>query len=426
PWRHRGLIRPNLDSSQKLFNTTQQNFVSVVNRTLQGYLDRNLSIHKLHLYFRRQTSPYTNSRPSISLLDKWIAIIVVLNIKVLKLDFLAYSSEYYDLPSGVFLAECLEELHLSKCRLSPAESVRFKSLRKLTLELVQVDDGTLETITLGCPLLRRLVIHDCRELRNVRLSKAASPGLKHFKLCDSMWIEGRNIEIDVPNLETGGTRQEADGLHGCKECALPLRPPWRNRGSTRPNLDSSQKLFNTPQQNFVSVVDRTLQGYSDQNLSIHKLHLDFPSPDSRPVISLLDKWIPMIPALNIKSFKLNFRSFTLPYYSLPSAVFLAESLEELHLQKCRVSPVESVRFKHLRTLTLEHVQVDGGTFETKMLGCPLLRRLVINICRELRNVRLSNAPGLKHFALIDFKIIEGRSIEIDVPNLETSVSHNLA
>ncbi|CAA0833921.1 F-box/LRR-repeat protein [Striga hermonthica] len=201
--------------------------------------------------------------------------------------------------------------------------------------------------------------------------------------------------------------------------------PWRrNNGSTRPNLDSSQKFFkffNGTQQNFVSVVDRTLQRYLDQNLSIHKLHLHLSSPNSRPVVSLPDKWVPILAALNIKALELTFLSYTLPYYDLPSAVF--ESLEELHLRKCRLRPAESVRFKSLRSLTLEQVQVDGGIFDTNMLGSPLLRRLVINSCWELRIVRVSGSeaasPGFKHFELCDSKKIGGRSIEIDVPNLET-------
>ncbi|CAA0833950.1 Unknown protein [Striga hermonthica] len=56
-----------------------------------------------------------------------------------------------------------------------------------------------------------------------------------------------------------------------------------------------------------------------------------------------------------------------------------------------------------------------------MLGCPLLTRLVLRSCWEFRNVRLSEAAlsGLKHFELRDSKRIEGCSIEIDVPNLET-------
>ncbi|CAA0833995.1 Unknown protein [Striga hermonthica] len=192
--------------------------------------------------------------------------------------------------------------------------------------------------------------------------------------------------------------------------------PWRHRGSTLPNLNSSGSTG----QNFFDVVNRTLQGYLDQNLSIHKLHLDFSRPDSPTAVVLLGKWIPMIAALNIKVFKLNSRSYTPAYYNLPSVVFLAESLEELHLCRCRVSPVESVRFKILRTLTLQHVQVDGATFETIMLGCPLLRRLVLTYCLGLRNVRLSKAasPGLKHFELDNFEWTEGHSIEIDVPNLE--------
>ncbi|CAA0833924.1 Unknown protein [Striga hermonthica] len=213
-----------------------------------------------------------------------------------------------------------------------------------------------------------------------------------------------------------------------KTCLLSKQ--WRHIGSTRPNLEFSEELFNSTQRNFVSVVDRTLQGYTDQKLSINKLHLDFSKPISLPVVSLLRRWIPKIAALNIKVFKLNFLSppthpflpYAPAYYDLPSAVFLAESLEELHLSKCRLSPVvESVRFESLRSITLEHVHVDGRTFETKMLGCPLLRRLVIKRCGGLRNIRVSEAasPGLKHFALCDFEMIKGRSIEIDVLNIET-------
>ncbi|CAA0836980.1 F-box/LRR-repeat protein [Striga hermonthica] len=178
-------------------------------------------------------------------------------------------------------------------------------------------------------------------------------------------------------------------------------------GSTRPNLESTEILFNSTPQDFVSVVNRTLQGYLDQNLSIHKLHLDLSRAVSRPVISLLDKWIPIIATLDIKVFELNFLSYTPAYYDLPSAVFLAESLEELHLYKCRLSPIESVRFKSLRKLTLKQVQVDGGTFNTKMLGCPLLSVILSSEsfdlfsfgCPTLAILTLDNCSGFEEFHL---------------------------
>ncbi|CAA0834005.1 Unknown protein [Striga hermonthica] len=194
-----------------------------------------------------------------------------------------------------------------------------------------------------------------------------------------------------------------------------LAKQWRHIGSTRPNLDFFEEWFGNAQEKFVSVVDRTLQGYRDQNLSVHKLHLDLSRPE--PVVSLLNKWIPIL-ALNIKVFKLIFLSYTPAYYKLPSAVFLAESLEELHLHQCKVSRVESVRFKRLRTLTLKEVSVDDGTFEKITSGCPLLRRLVLYCCHRLRNVRLTS-PGLEHFELRDYKRIKPCSIEIYVPNIET-------
>ncbi|GER49037.1 F-box/RNI-like superfamily protein, partial [Striga asiatica] len=386
PWRHKGpTTRPNLD-------TTQQNFDSIVDRILQGYSDQNLSIHKLHLHLSTPLSP-----PVISLLNKWLPMITALNIKVLKLNFQSLTCNC--LPTPAYY-ESLEELHLRNIiKLSPVRSVPFKRLRTLTLEHVQVDDGTFEMIMLGCPLLSRLVINYCSELRNckgminVRLSEEASRGLNYFLpravflaesleelhlcYCKLSPVEGvrfkrlRTLTLEEVQVDDDGTVEKITS--GCPLLSrLVINnswEPWRHKGSTRPNLGSTQ-------QNFVSVLDRTLQGYLDQNLSIHKLHLHFSTtPLSPPVISLLNKWIPMITALNIKVLKFNFHS---PTCNLSPTPAYYESLEELHLCKCRLSPVKSVRFKFLHTLTLEQVKVDGATFETKTLGCPLLRRLVLH------------------------------------------------
>ncbi|CAA0833946.1 Unknown protein [Striga hermonthica] len=197
-----------------------------------------------------------------------------------------------------------------------------------------------------------------------------------------------------------------------------LSKQWRHIGSTRPNLKFSDKWFNNKQEKFVSVVDRALQRYRDQNLSLNKLHLYISSSNSRRVVSPLDKWIPVIAALNIKAFKLNFHS---AYYDLPSTVFLVESLERLHMWGYRVSSVESVRFKCLRKLTLIYVKVDDSTLETITSGCPLLRSLVIESCWELRNVMLSEAalPEFKHFDLESYQWREKCSIVIHALNVET-------
>ncbi|CAA0833947.1 F-box/LRR-repeat protein [Striga hermonthica] len=131
-----------------------------------------------------------------------------------------------------------------------------------------------------------------------------------------------------------------------------LSKQWRHIGSTRPNLEFSERFDNTQEKSVtvVTVVNRILQGFCDQNLSVHQLRLEIRRSDLRPVTTLLEKWIPMIPAFNIKVLKLNILFNT---QDLPSAIFLAESLEELHLCNCRLCPVESVRLKSLRALTLE-------------------------------------------------------------------------
>ncbi|CAA0833943.1 F-box/FBD/LRR-repeat protein [Striga hermonthica] len=300
-----------------------------------------------------------------------------------------------------------------------------------------------------CFLSQKEAVRTCLLSKQWRHLGSTRPNLEFSE----EWFDETQEEVVSVNSSIGSTSPSLNSseelINSTQEKFVPVDVVDRtlqHRRSTLPNLDSSEKLFNatqqnfvsvdcsigstrrslessenlcnsTTQQNFVSVVNRTLQGYLDQNLSIHKLHFNISRPDSRPVVSLLDKWIPII-ALDIKAFKLNFLSYTPQYYDLPSTVF--ESLEELHLRKCRLSPAESVRFKNLRTLTLEQVQVDGDTLDTNMLGCPLLRRLVLYCCWELRNVRVSEAasPGLNHFQLCDHERIEGGSIEIDVPNLK--------
>ncbi|CAA0834002.1 Unknown protein [Striga hermonthica] len=93
-----------------------------------------------------------------------------------------------------------------------------------------------------------------------------------------------------------------------------------------------------------------------------------------------------------------------PFLDYPRGV--CTQLNKLHLCNCKLSRVGSVRFKRLRTLTLEHVQVDGGTLVKILSGCPLLSRLVF-----------------KHYVLFNFGRIEGRSIKIDVPNFERIEGH---
>ncbi|CAA0833996.1 F-box/LRR-repeat protein [Striga hermonthica] len=156
-----------------------------------------------------------------------------------------------------------------------------------------------------------------------RISQLPIPILHHI-LCSLSQKEAlrtcvlskqwRHIGSTRPNLDFSEERfndtQEMSASVNCssilQHILYQLCRPWSHRGSTRPNLNSS----GSTEQNFFSVVNQTLQGYLDRNFSIHKLYLDFSRPDSPPAVSLLDKWIPMIAALSIKSFKLNSRSYT--------------------------------------------------------------------------------------------------------------------
>ncbi|EYU44106.1 hypothetical protein MIMGU_mgv1a023500mg, partial [Erythranthe guttata] len=115
-----------------------------------------------------------------------------------------------------------------------------------------------------------------------------------------------------------------------------LSKSWRNIWCTRPNLHFSDAAFKGNMLQFLSVVSNTLQLYRDQRLCVDEFHVCMSvfSFDCASV-SLVDEWVLILTSRSVKKFCVcNSPKHSiveeLHFVELPSVVFGAKSLEDLH------------------------------------------------------------------------------------------------
>ncbi|KAK6138613.1 hypothetical protein DH2020_027638 [Rehmannia glutinosa] len=207
-----------------------------------------------------------------------------------------------------------------------------------------------------------------------------------------------------------------------------LSKSWRYLGSTRPNVEFIQYYFNGIEQKFMSIVNKTLQRYHDQKLCMQEFRVEMLSVGDSESISLLEKWIPIVVLnMGVKRFSLYFHSKISPCFDLFSVVFESESLKDLDLQRCKLSPnpLNKVPFKYLEALSLIRVYIAEETFEKIMSNCPLINNLVLVDCEGLKTIKLNKHNSLNYFEFCYHMEYLYRaendhlSIEIDVPTLKT-------
>ncbi|CAA0839315.1 Unknown protein [Striga hermonthica] len=187
-WRDLGCTRPKIDFHYYSFNENHDKFVLALDKTLQGYHDRGLSLKEFLVNFDPK---------SISLLQKWIPI-VLLNMGVKRFHLESYP-DCFDMPSVVFEAENLEELRLANCRIHLPDKLLSKHLRRFWLFDVNIGDEALQKIISGCPSMEYLVIEACESLTTV---KACNNSLKHFEYNDCPRNDAVTIDINAPSLES--------------------------------------------------------------------------------------------------------------------------------------------------------------------------------------------------------------------------------
>ncbi|KAL3634840.1 hypothetical protein CASFOL_021894 [Castilleja foliolosa] len=196
-----------------------------------------------------------------------------------------------------------------------------------------------------------------------------------------------------------------------------LSKSWRYLWHGRLNVEFRDRDHGyTRRKKFWSFVDKTLQRYLDQNLSLQKflVHICHIKVDFK----LLRKWIPVLLLnMGVRSFNLIF-SYSYcankAFYPLPLVVFQSESLVELHLQHCNLKilkPNDNVMLNNLQTLRLHNVYISDVILEKIISSCPLIENLSVLRCIGLKSIKLH-----KHHNIKDFGCSVDKKTIIEIPH----------
>ncbi|KAL6615930.1 hypothetical protein ACP70R_038200 [Stipagrostis hirtigluma subsp. patula] len=106
--------------------------------------------------------------------------------------------ECYLLPSPVYACETLTSLELDSCRLRvPGKLTGLRSVRSLWLRKVVAEDADLRRMISRCRAVERLVLEDCRRMRNVVIR---GPSLKELEIHSYRPL--RIVVKKAPHLES--------------------------------------------------------------------------------------------------------------------------------------------------------------------------------------------------------------------------------
>ncbi|KAL3642198.1 hypothetical protein CASFOL_013013 [Castilleja foliolosa] len=134
-----------------------------------------------------------------------------------------------------------------------------------------------------------------------------------------------------------------------------LSKSWRYLGSTRPKFEFRRSPYQPFKHTDLTALDKTLQRYYDQNLSIQQFIVDIKCYRINfETISLLEKWVPIV-VTNMGAKTLSLSLHLANAFVVPSAVLRAEFLEELYLSHCHLKPVdftEKLSLKRLQSFPL--------------------------------------------------------------------------
>ncbi|KAL3634850.1 hypothetical protein CASFOL_021904 [Castilleja foliolosa] len=188
-----------------------------------------------------------------------------------------------------------------------------------------------------------------------------------------------------------------------------LSKSWRYLWHGRLNVEFSDKMFARKNE----FLDKTLQRYLDQNLSLQQFLVDI---HYKVDFVLLQKWIPMvIMNMGVRSFNLIFHESNIVFL-LPLVVFQSESLVELHLKRCNLYTLKStdnVMLNNLQTLRLHDVYITDEIFDKIISSCPLIENLNLSRCIGLTSISLRKHHNIKDFGCsVNDKII----FEIEGPH----------
>uniref|UniRef100_M0ZWY3 F-box protein n=1 Tax=Solanum tuberosum TaxID=4113 RepID=M0ZWY3_SOLTU len=173
----------NLPNLEFTINCWEGN-INTANTAMERYRKGKIPIQKFELL-----ETFANSHEDFPLIDKWLDIALQNGVKHLFLNFKSYPMPIL----RILAAKSLRELDVQGSMPDSLSSgvVNCKSLRKLSLSHLRLDENMVQTILNSCPFIVSLILEYCTG----KLQKIKSDSLKVLK------IHHRGIEeIDAPNL----------------------------------------------------------------------------------------------------------------------------------------------------------------------------------------------------------------------------------
>lgn len=167
-----------------------------------------------------------------------------------------------------------------------------------------------------------------------------------------------------------------------------------------------------------SIVERTLRIRHEDMISLIEFTLPLRLSADKEFRSFVNQCVRHALGCNVKKLKLIFDcSLEEQYrYNLPQIVLLANSLEILKLQGCKIElPKSDLNLFSLRKLTLASVYINDHMIRNLVRGCPLMERLNFTHCNGFKTVELLGLSRLYKVKLVSNTLME--KVEIKSKNV---------
>ncbi|XP_070033044.1 putative F-box/FBD/LRR-repeat protein At1g78760 [Nicotiana tomentosiformis] len=214
-WYNFWISRPNLVLNRE--RKSWENFVNFVDQSLRPHVEKHLCLEQFSI-----KCEYHHKKLA-SAIDRWIDLVVKLNVKVLELHPWNSDTYYYSLPDAIYAARELKTLTLERCKfefdISTTKIITFCNLKILDLRSAHILEDQLQRLLARCPFIRTLQLVNCQGINKLHVF-----GLVHLEnlvvvlgVLDSL----KSLIVQAPNLRYFGCGGMAQLSKGSEDNLVP-------------------------------------------------------------------------------------------------------------------------------------------------------------------------------------------------------------